>query len=181
MIAGLAKTREKRELFARLSEHLNALADQVEQTISAVANPAVFLRGQTIEPFPKAGGEEGCQKKRAAKLFALAVITFSAVSILASSSCRLADRGGFLCVRLVWVVGGRSRFGMMSASIRNGVAPCAIYIGSAVIEASRLPDQPRAIGQSLRQTNPAIKLLSFYIYLRPQSSGEGFEPLIADR
>lgn len=64
VIAGLAETREKRELFARLSEHLNALADQVEQAISAVANPAVFLRRQTSEPFPKAGGEKGCQKKR---------------------------------------------------------------------------------------------------------------------
>ena len=64
VIAGFAETREKRELFARLSEHFNGLADQVEQAISAVANPAVFLRGQTNEPFSKAGGEEGCQKKR---------------------------------------------------------------------------------------------------------------------
>jgi hypothetical protein len=64
VIAGLAETREKRELFARLSEHLNALANQVEQAISAVANPDAFLGRQTNEPFPKAGNEEGCQKKR---------------------------------------------------------------------------------------------------------------------
>jgi hypothetical protein len=30
VIAGLAETKEKQELFARLAEHLNMLADQVE-------------------------------------------------------------------------------------------------------------------------------------------------------
>jgi len=35
VIAGLAETKEKQELFARLAEHLNMLADQVEQAISA--------------------------------------------------------------------------------------------------------------------------------------------------
>ena len=35
VIAGLAETKEKQELFARLAEHLNMLADEVEQAISA--------------------------------------------------------------------------------------------------------------------------------------------------
>jgi hypothetical protein len=63
VIAGLAETREKRELFARLSEHLNALADQVEQAISAVANPAVFLRRQTSEPFPESRRRRGLSEE----------------------------------------------------------------------------------------------------------------------
>jgi hypothetical protein len=60
VIAGLSETKEKRELFARLSEHLTALADQVEKAISAVANPDP----QASERFPKASDEEDCQKKR---------------------------------------------------------------------------------------------------------------------
>jgi hypothetical protein len=32
--SGLAQTKEKRELFARLAEHLNSLADEVERTIA---------------------------------------------------------------------------------------------------------------------------------------------------
>jgi hypothetical protein len=41
--SGLAETREKRELFARLAEHLSGLADEVEQVIAA----------HRSEPFPK--------------------------------------------------------------------------------------------------------------------------------
>jgi hypothetical protein len=33
--SGLADTKEKRELFARLAKHLNSLADDVERTIAA--------------------------------------------------------------------------------------------------------------------------------------------------
>jgi hypothetical protein len=33
--SGLAETKEKRELFARLSEHLSVLADEVEQAMTA--------------------------------------------------------------------------------------------------------------------------------------------------
>jgi hypothetical protein len=42
--SGLAETREKRELFARLAEHLTVLADEVEQVMIAthlsVRNPS---------------------------------------------------------------------------------------------------------------------------------------------
>jgi hypothetical protein len=42
--SGLAETREKRELFARLAEHLTVLADEVEQ---------VMIATYRSEPFPK--------------------------------------------------------------------------------------------------------------------------------
>jgi hypothetical protein len=35
VISGPSETKEKRELFARLAEHLNALADDVERSIAA--------------------------------------------------------------------------------------------------------------------------------------------------
>jgi hypothetical protein len=52
VFAGVAETREKRELFSRLSQHLNMLADQVEQAISAAAPPDTFLGRKNYEPFP---------------------------------------------------------------------------------------------------------------------------------
>jgi hypothetical protein len=56
VIAGLAATKEKRELFFRLAEHLNMLADQVEQAISAVAAPDTFLDRKIANPSPKQEG-----------------------------------------------------------------------------------------------------------------------------
>lgn len=52
IIAGVAETTEKRELFCQLSRHLSMLADQVEQAISAAAPPDTFLGRKNYEPFP---------------------------------------------------------------------------------------------------------------------------------
>jgi predicted anti-sigma-YlaC factor YlaD len=53
VIAGLAETKEKRELFARLAEHLNMLADQVEQAISVIVPPDTFSVRKNCDPGPK--------------------------------------------------------------------------------------------------------------------------------
>jgi hypothetical protein len=50
VIAGLAETREKRELFIRLAEHLNILADEVELAILAVVPPDTSPARKNCDP-----------------------------------------------------------------------------------------------------------------------------------
>ena len=52
LIRDLATNSEKRDLFARLAEHLNLLALQVEMTIENSAGDT-FLGRRTYEPFPE--------------------------------------------------------------------------------------------------------------------------------
>jgi hypothetical protein len=52
VIAGLAETREKRELFTRFAKDLNMLADEVERAISTVVPPDTSPARKNRDPGP---------------------------------------------------------------------------------------------------------------------------------